>query len=250
MDSMTRILIVRLIGVVFMLLSASSFADFVGVYAGAGVWNNDFTGDVVSDVDIEDELGFGSDDANVVYVAIEHPIPLIPNIKVAQTALQTSGTGTISANFEFEGTPFTISQDVSADLDVDFNDLTLYYEVWDLGFDFDVGLTARNSKGDLQINQTTLSFDEYLPMVYVAGRVGLPFSGLFLGAEANVTNYKESSGGDYSARIGWETSSFIFPEFGIEAGYRKISLETDAEDLGVDLDIGIEGAFLNLVAHF
>jgi outer membrane protein len=250
MVNMLSSLIIRLIGVALILLSAPSFADFVGIYAGVGGWDNSFDGDVVSDVDVDGELGLSGDTANSLYVAFEHPIPIIPNIKVARTTLQDSGTGVISAEFEFEGTPFNISQPVSADLDVDLTDLTLYYEIWDTGFDFDVGVTARNYKGELLIDQVMQDFDEYVPMGYVAGRVGLPFSGLFLGAEANVTTYKGNTASDYSVRLGWETSSFIFPEFGIEAGYREIRLETDEDSLGIALDIGLEGVFVNLVAHF
>jgi|TARA_Y100000310_G_scaffold345766_2_gene469598 outer membrane protein len=225
-------------------------ADFVGIFAGGGMWNGDFTGDVVSDVDVEDELGISSDSANYLYVALEHPVPLLPNIRVARTSLQDSGSGVVSVDFLFEGSPFTASQNVAADLDLTFTDLTLYYEIWDTGFDFDIGLTARKFSGQMQIEQVKESVDEVLPMVYVAGRVGLPFSGVFLGADANVISYSGSKLADYSVKIGWETSSFIFPEFGIEAGYRKFSLNVDEDDAGVDVDVGVGGAFINLVAHF
>ena len=102
----------------------------------------------------------------------------------------------------------------------------------------------------MQINQVKEGIDEYLPMVYVAGRVGLPFSGLFLGADVNAISYSGSTLADYSVKIGWETSSFIFPEFGVEAGYRKFSLDVDENDAGVAVDVGVGGVFVNLVAHF
>jgi outer membrane protein len=247
---MLRKSIFRLIGVALILQSGPSFGDFIGIYAGIGGWENNFTGDIVSDVNVEDELGFSGDTANSIYVALEHPIPIIPNIKVARTTLQDSGMGTISADFVFEGIPFTISQGVTAEIETDLTDLTLYYEIWDVGFDFDLGLTARNIDGEIKIDQVTQAVDEYLPMAYVAAKFGLPFSGLFLGAEAYGTSYEDNTWTDYSVRLGWETSSFIFPEFGIEAGYRKIELETNEENLGINVDVGIEGVFLNLVAHF
>jgi len=242
--------VVSLIGVVLILLSTPSFADFLGIYAGVGAWNNDFTGDVVSGVDIDDELGISSDTANSLYVAFEHPVPFVPNIKVARASLKDSGNGTISAGFVFEGVSFPLNQNVTADLDLTFTDFTLYYEIWDTGFDFDVGLTARKFSGEMQIDLVKESIDDYLPMVYVAGRVGLPFSGVFLGAEVNALSYSGNTLADYAVKIGWETSSFIFPEFGIEAGYRRFSLNTEEEDVGVDVDIAVGGVFINLVAHF
>lgn len=225
-------------------------ADFIGVFAGGGVWNSGFTGDVVSDVDVDDELGISSDTANYIYVALEHPLPLIPNIRIARTSLRDSGMGTIAGGFTFEGTAFTASQDVTAELDLTYTDFTLYYEIWDTGFDFDIGLTARKFSGEMKIDQVKQNVDELLPMVYVAGRVGMPFSGFFLGAEFNGASYSGNTVTDYAVKIGWETSSFIFPEFGIEAGYRKFSLNADEEDGGVNVDVGVDGFFVNLVAHF
>ena len=242
--------VVSVIGVALILLPSTSSADFVGIFAGGGVWNSDFSGDVVTDVDVEDELGISSDSANYLYVAFEHPVPLIPNIRIARTSVQDSGMGTISADFVFEGTTFPVNENVTADLDLTYTDFTLYYEIWDTGFDFDLGLTARKFSGEMQINQVKEGIDEYLPMVYVVGRVGLPFSGLFLGADVNAISYSGSTLADYSVKIGWETSSFIFPEFGVEAGYRKFSLDVDENDAGVAVDVGVGGVFVNLVAHF
>lgn len=242
--------VVSLIGLALIVLPTPSMADFVGFFAGAGIWNNDFKGDVVAGVDVDDELGISSNTANYIYVALEHPLPFVPNIRVARTSLRDSGMGTISADFMFEGNAFTGSQNVTAELDLTYTDFTLYYEIWDTGFDFDIGLTARKFSGEMQINQVKVRIDEYLPMVYVAGRVGLPFSGLFLGADINAISYSGNTIADYSVKIGWETSSFVFPEFGIEAGYRKFSLNGDEEDVGVNVDVGVGGAFVNLVAHF
>jgi outer membrane protein len=242
--------VVRLIGLALILLSTPSFADFLGIYAGVGGWDSEFTGDVVSDVDVEDELGLSSDISNSFYVAFEHPVPLIPNVRVARTSLQESGMGTVSLGFVFEGVPFSADQDITADLDLTYTDFTLYYEIWDVGFDFDVGLTVRQLDGSMQIDDVIEDIDEYLPAVYVAGRIGLPFSGVFLGAEINGISYSGNTIADYAVKIGWETSSFIFPEFGIEAGYRNIGLETQEEDVGVAVDVGIGGVFVNLVAHF
>lgn len=62
---------------------ACAHADTVGLRLGAYRWQPDFDGDVRADgetVDINRDLGLDDDDSNVFFVAIEHPVPLLPNV--------------------------------------------------------------------------------------------------------------------------------------------------------------------------
>ncbi len=240
----------RLMAICLVMVPTMAMADFVGVFAGGGIWHTDLSGDVVSGVNTESELGLSGDSANYLYVALEHPVPILPNIRLARTSLQDSGQGTITSDFLFEGSAFIIGENVATDLDLTHTDVTLYYEILDTGADFDIGLTARSFNGKLRIDQVSEGIDGYLPMVYVAGRFALPFSGMYLGADVNALSYSSNTLADYSVRVGWETSSWIFPELGLEVGYRKLSLDLDESDADVDLDVSIDGAFINLVAHF
>ena len=238
------------IGALSLMLPTLAFADFLALYVGVGRWNSDFSGDVVKSVDVDHQLGLSSDASYDIYVAFEHPLPLIPNVRLAQAGIKDSGTGTLNSNFSFEGTGFNTGDNVTSELNLTYTDLTLYYEIWDTGFDLDLGLTARKFNGELQINTTSRSINAYLPMVYLGARVGLPFSGLYLGGTANALMFRGSSVTDYALKVGWSTESFIFPEFGVEAGYRKFGLNVDPNDLDVNLDVDLSGVFVNLVAHF
>jgi hypothetical protein len=51
-------------------------------------------------------------------------------------------------------------------------------------------------------------------------------------------------------KLGWQKENFILPEFGIEVGYRRFGIDGDANDIDVDMDIHIDGVFVNLVGHF
>lgn len=240
----------RILLLASLLVAAQAQADFIGLYAGAGYWRGDFGGDVIDDVSIDGDLDISKDSSNYLYVAFEHPVPLLPNIKVARTTVQDSGVGNLNKTFNFEGTNFTVGQQVTTEIDLTHNDFTFYYEVIDIGMDLDIGVTARQMDGEVAINATKQDVDVVLPMLYLAGRLDLPFTGTYLGAQANGISYSGNSLMDYSLAVGWQTENFIFPEFGIEGGYRSFSLKADEDDADVDIDMDIDGVFVNLVFHF
>lgn len=84
--------------------------DFLGLYLGVGYWGSEFSGDVVDGVSVGNELSVDEDTGLHIYAALEHPIPVIPNTRVARTGIEDSGTGTLSSNFTFEGQNFTAGQ--------------------------------------------------------------------------------------------------------------------------------------------
>lgn len=233
-----------------LMFSLASQADVIGAYIGVGYWNSSFGGDVVTDVDVEDELDISGDNGAQIYAGLEHPIPLLPNIRVARTNLEDSGTGTLSSTFVYQGETFTTSQTVATRVDLTHTDVTLYYEIIDIGMDVDVGLTGRWLDGEVAIDNAQENVEGVLPMVYVRGKFYLPMSGLYVGGDINAISYSESSVSDYSLRVGWETESFLFPEFGIEGGYRRFNIDADEEDIDVNVDVDIDGFFINLTAHF
>tara|TARA_E500000331_G_scaffold98259_2_gene95003 strand:+ start:6825 stop:6989 length:165 start_codon:yes stop_codon:yes gene_type:complete len=54
---------------------------------------------------------------------------------------------------------------VATTIDLTHTDLTLYYEIIDIGFDFDVGITARSLEGQVQMDMTTEDVDEIIPLL-------------------------------------------------------------------------------------
>jgi outer membrane protein len=236
--------------VVLLLAGASARADFVGLYAGAGYWNANFSGDVIAGVSVEDDLKIDSSNSSYVYLAFEHPVPLIPNIKLAHTTLKDSGTGALSQAFTFNGDVYTVNETVTSEIDLTHTDVTLYYELLDLGMDLDVGITGRYFQGEVAVNNTREDLNVLLPMLYGHAKFGLPFTGTYFGGDINYASYSGNQIADYAVKVGWETENFILPEFGIEAGYRSFSIDADADDLDVNVDTQVDGVFLNLTGHF
>ncbi len=233
----------RLITVVFLLATTfTARADFVGIHGGAGYWDSQIGGKIlINEIDLEDDLSIAGNSSNHFWFALEHPVPLLPNIRIAATQLEDSGDGTISQDFVFLGTSYTVSQQVHTEIDLTHADVTLYYEIIDIGMDLDVGVTARWIEAELSIEDFTDSADVVVPMIYARAKVGLPFSGGYIAADVNAANYRGNGLTDYTVKVGWETENFIFPEFGIEVGYRDFSLKADDSDLY--FDINVEGAF-------
>jgi outer membrane protein len=233
-------------------LASTAFADTIGFEVGANSWQQNFSGDVSSglaanNVDVEGDLGYSDESNNVFYALLEHPIPVIPNIRIQQTDLDLSSTG--NATFQFGDLSF--SGPVSSSIDLSHTDLTLYYEVLDNWVSLDFGITVRSiNDGKIEItdqttNQTeSFDADVVLPMLYLAARFDLPLSGLFLAADVNGISASGNSLLDYRVRLGYESSLGL----GIEAGFRSFELEYDDDDDQADLTI--DGAYAGIFYHF
>jgi outer membrane protein len=228
----------------------SAHADFLGVYAGAGYWNANFGGTVISGVSVEDELKLDTSSSTYVYVAFEHPVPFVPNIKLAHTTLKDSADGQLARSFTYAGQTFTTSQAVSTTIDLTHTDATLYYEILDLGMDLDLGITGRFFQGEVALNGAKEDINAFLPMLYGRAKIGLPFTGTWVGGDVNYVGYGGNNVADYRVSVGWETENFLFPEFGVEGGYRSFSIDAQADDLDVNVDTKIDGVFVNLTGHF
>src|SRR5690554_6837819 len=105
-------------------------ADILGLGASVGYWDTDVSGKVASgsdSVDVHDQLQLKADGNADASIYFEHPVPLLPNVRLAYTLIQQSGNGTLSGSFD----GVSASASVRSDLDLEQLDLTLYYEVLD-----------------------------------------------------------------------------------------------------------------------
>ena len=245
------------------LLCTSVQADtLLGLYIGGQMWANEAEGSF-GEKDSDGEVNqatFNFDDENQgsFYVALEHPIPLVPNVKISSTTLDTTGTGTFSGSFTFEGETYDANTTLDTTFDTSYVDYTLYYELFDndlLTFDF--GITARdldtqiNIVGDVGGNQqsTDLSASGIVPLLYVNTIIGLPFTGFNIFAEGNFLSYDGNSIYDYQVGVSYAVLDNIAVDLDVSVGYRAVGLELDdIDDLYSDLTF--EGVFLGATVHF
>jgi len=238
-------------------LPLSAQADTIlGVYAGAGNQNFTFSGDFESsdssdslgNIDLDDDLGLGSEADTYFYIALEHPVPFLPNLMLASTTIEQSATSTLTRNIEFNGETFTGSSPVNSTIDLSHTDATLYYEILDNWVSLDLGLTIRKFDGEFKIESagtTALEdVDFVVPLLYGKAQVDLPFTGLYVAASGNWIGAAGNTFVDATAKIGYES---VF-RVGIEAGYRTINMVIDADD--VEADLTFAGAYIAATVHF
>ncbi|NIR58958.1 MAG: TIGR04219 family outer membrane beta-barrel protein [Gammaproteobacteria bacterium] len=233
-------------------LPVGASADLAGVYVGAAVWDHEPSGDVRylgTDADLENDLALEAETEGMAWLAVEHPVPLLPNLRLQHTLLSTDGRGRVSRTFTFGNQTFTATENVDTTLELDQTDLTLYYELLDNVVSLDLGLTLKQVDGFARVRSSTqdesATFDGLLPMGYADVALSLPLTGLSAGVSGNLFSFADSTVSDYTVRLRYETDWRL----GAEAGYRRQDIELDDVD-EVFSDITFEGPYLGLYLHF
>lgn len=237
-------------GCVLATLPAIATADFISFAIGGGVWNETPEGRInkIGDptvVDVKNQLFWTEESQGYLFATLEHPVPVLPNVRLMYSTLDHSGSGV--ASFDFEGVTF--SGTVANEFTTEQTDLLLYYEVLDNVVSIDLGLNIRllditYKVADTLGNTTSGSVSGTVPMIY--GLVGgSPWPGLLLSAEANYMSVSGSSISDYNAKIAYTTSFFL----GFEAGYRVEKIELDDVD-NTNADLEFKGPFVGAYLKF
>ena len=231
----------------------TTYADVVGFTIGGYSWQQQFGGTVrsgSSDIELENQLGIDDDRGLVWYAALEHPIPLLPNVRLQQTEMTIDQQAQLSDTVEFDGVVYPVSTTLDTDVDFSHTDATLYYELLDTVVSLDLGLTLRNFEGDVELSDvnsdtsSSESFDGVIPMLYAAARFDLPLAGLFLEADANGLSVGDATLIDYRVGIGYQLGFGL----ALDAGYR--SFDIDYEDGDERADVTVDGAFVGLYYDF
>ena len=216
-----------------------AIADVVGVGASVSYWDSDLSGKAGKNndvVDVENDLDLESDTNANLSAYLEHPVPVLPNVRLNYTRIEQSGRGELSTGFD----SVPGAAEVDSDLDLNQFDVTLYYEVLDNWANLDLGVTARNLDGELIVRERTTNgqvskteVDGVIPMGYLAARFDLPFTGVSVGGEANLISFDGDSIYDYNAYGQYELSLLQ-----LRAGYRQISIDYEDSDDRLDIELG------------
>ncbi len=242
-------------------LSTNVQADALGIYLGGQIWDNQASGTFGDGSSLVD-FNLVDEKQNSFFIAFEHPLPLIPNARIASTSLETNGMTTLDTDFDFDDETFLNGADVNADFDVSYVDYTLYYELFDndlLSFDF--GITARDFDGDVTVStqvttssgtvsqSDTIAVTDVVPMLYVATNVGLPLTGLNLYAQGNFLSFDDHTLYDYEVGVSYELVDNMLIDVNVNAGYRAVKLELeDLNDLYTNIEF--DGLFVGTTIHF
>lgn len=229
--------------------SSIAAADVLGLGANVSYWDSDLTGNASQGgdtVDVENDLNLDSDSNANLTAIFEHPIPLLPNVRLNYTAIEQSGRGELGSGYDTIGA----GAPVQSELDLDQLDLTLYYELLDNWVNLDAGLTARKMDGKLTVRDVTgvspaseTEVDAVIPMLYAAARFDLPLTGLSIGVEGNGVSY----GGD-SIIDGAGYAQYDISVLRLRAGYRQMNIDYEDGDEALDIELG--GPFISAGVDF
>lgn len=216
------------------LTPALASADTVlGVYAGGQYWDTGVSGEYAVGSGIP-RSGFEDKGQASYYVALEHPVPLIPNVKIRQNAL------------EFDN--------AYGQNDFSHRDYIFYYEFFDNDIiSFDAGINAMDFDGKIHTQLGSVAgrtdFSVTVPTAYLATRVGIPMTELTLFADVSALSVKDSKVQDAQIGVEYRLVENLAVDFNLQAGYRHSVIELDDVD-NVYSDVSFKGPFVGLEVHF
>lgn len=228
-------------------------ADTIGGEASFGMFNHSPDGyasytlpfaNKGTSADITDTLGFNEAQDIFFKLYLEHPLPLLPNLKLAYTTLSHKGYNHVT-DFYWGGID-NLTGEVDSSLSLEMTDATLYYEIFDNWVNLDVGLTLRYFTGDMAVNREALSFSTLEPMLYAKTRFDVPVTDLSLQIEANAISYSGFTSYDYELSARYTLAIGI----GLEAGYKAFHLDSNALLDGFDANMDFSGPYAAAVWDF
>ena len=240
------------------LLGTALMADTIGGEFDIGYYEHTPSGTIQyqgDSINLEDDFKWKKESDVFAKLYIEHPIPLLPNIKLGYSSFGHSGSGLLNNDITFGRQTYTSTSKIDSKFDLDMYDLTLYYELVDIGFDLDLGLNIRYLDGSVSavgvggippkpINEST-SFSVPVPMIYAKARVPIPSTDIAFQAEGNYISYSGNQFYDFEAGVRY---TFALG-FGLEGGYKTMKLKLDDVD-DLSLDSTFSGAYAKLVFDF
>lgn len=234
------------------LVASVATADFIGLNAGAAYWNANTSGYFQykgSQIDLERDLNYSdTNHTNFIWLSFEHPIPVLPNIKIQHTSLDDSATGTANVTFDNK----TYNGLVESSYQLDQTDLILYYELLDNWVNLDLGANFKYLDGEVSIKdsanivgQSNESLSVVIPMLYAKAKLDIPATGFSLESDLSYITYSGSQFYDFKAGVSYESSYGL----GVTAGYRAQQLKLD-DIKDAYSDIKIDGIYAGVFYHF
>ncbi|WP_440056182.1 TIGR04219 family outer membrane beta-barrel protein [Pseudoalteromonas sp. T1lg65] len=239
-------------------LAPVAHADTIlGLYIGAEGWDTETEGSFSEKGQMQN-FNFEDETFTSFYAALEHPVPLVPNLKLKYTELELTGQTQLTESFDFGDEVFTVGTTATTDADLTHIDYVLYYEVLDNDLiSIDFGVNFKQFDGSIKVAGTAngfsrseeVEFSGFVPLGYLRGEVGLPLTGLSLFAEGSVLAIDDSKIQDYQVGVAYEFVDNMAIDVAIRAGYRSMVLELDdVDDINTDLDVS--GPFAGIQIHF
>ncbi|WP_298773246.1 TIGR04219 family outer membrane beta-barrel protein [uncultured Shewanella sp.] len=216
--------------------SSAQASTLLGFKAGADYWRADTSGTLGSNGSSQQGFNYSDGSQGSIWFAFEHPVPIIPNIKIRENRLVSDGS-TSAANFTFNGVSYTGAANTRTDLSN--TDFILYYELLDNDIvSLDVGGAYKKMHGSIKVSDTSSSsktnVNSGIVMGYVDAMASVPGIGLY-GFTNVMVGANESNVYDYSLGLGWKIEGLAL-DYNLRVGYREFMFDVnDFSDVTTDL---------------
>ena len=217
-------------------LSGLAQADVIGVKGDLSYWAYEGQANMAAQTAASDQ-DLERKGAAQLSLAIEHPVPLIPNAKIRYVNLKTQTEN------EVAGQPVY-------DINMDHADFILYYEILDNIVNADVGVGATTLNGHvttLALSKTDI--DKTVPVIYATAGAKLPFTGLSAKGEVLYSNFNDAKITDAQAELQYNFIDNLLVDVGLKAGYRILDIKLDDYEKN-DLKFNFKGPYIGLDIHF
>ncbi len=218
---------------------AANADTIFGIFAGGQYWNGNADGSI-SAFEPQVQLGNYDDQSETFssyYVALQHPVPLIPNFKARWNDMTVDGEG------------------INPESDFSHVDYILYYEIFDNDIvSIDLGVNAKRFDGNSSYivadsTVTPVEFSGTVPMAYAATKIGLPFTSWWINAEASAISFDDSDIRDISASVEYQFLDNAAVDASVSLGYRDMEIKLDDID-DTYSDVRFSGPYLSVDVHF
>lgn len=231
-------------------LSTQAHADrLIGVYADANLWMHDGNLSISKNI-LEEELNFDYTNGFNVSIALEHFVPLVPNVRLRHGMIKTKTDKDISL---FKVNNRSLTGKLNAEINVTHTDVLAYYQILDNIVSADIGLGAKIIDADLSVKNRlgTLSdkISPVIPMLYASAGGSLPLTGLSAKIDVAGIAYKENQLIDAQAEVKYNFIDMPLFDLGGKLGYRFLGFKTD-ELFNSNVDMSFKGPYAGLEAHF
>ena len=235
---------------------------FLGMYShtpsGYASYTAPGMGKTGTSANLEDTLQWESNENIFLKAYLEHPVPMLPNVKVALTQLSHDGQSNVGNDFVWGEIHIPYSGTIDNNMDINKYDMTLYYELLDNWIEADAGITLGYINGHIKVTalsglaSSSLSHTEktdfslFMPTLYGKTRFNLPSTDISLQFEGDIFSYDDTTFYNYTLSARYTFTMGL----GIEAGYKALHLESKDLAEGLDVDMDFNGPYAAVVWDF
>jgi len=230
-------------------------ADTIGGEVGFAGWSTKLSGDIkkgTDSFDFKKDLGFGDKKTNsFLWAYIDHPVPILPNIKIISTNWSDSGIGRLTSVKKFDNKD--INGSIKTDIKLDQIDIIPYWRILDNWVNFDLGFNLKlidgNIKIDSDLQDADVNFKAVIPMGYAKLKFNMPLTGLSVEADINYISYDGNKISDIKGGLVYQLKISPVLLVGATVGYRVENVTIDDID-DIYGKVDIKGLYFGAFIHF